>query len=262
MSFSRTGRRSFLVSTLATSLATPSWAMETVEPRFQRSPSPGDGRRLALTLDACAGGFDERIAEVLVRKEIKTTIFLTTRWMKRNPAGLRYLLDHRAVFTFENHGARHVPPVLGEGTLYGLPIAGTLDAVRREVEDGAREIKAATGVKTTWYRGATARYSPKAIEEIKYLDHKIAAYSLNADQGASLSAAGTAAQMEKARDGDVIIGHINQPGRSAGKGIVEGVLALHKKGFMFVTLNDLDPHEQPPDQKKPRIWHGGPEIVL
>ncbi len=226
---------------LASLVTTPARAENWIEPRFRPSPSPGGKKRVALTLDACPGGFDERIAEMLVRQRVKTTIFLTARWMRRNPTALAFLLDHLDVFTFENHGARHVPPVLGEGTLYGLAIAGTLDAVRRELEDGAREIKAATGLKTSWYRGATARYSPEAMTEIKRLGYRIASYSLNADRGASLPAASVAAEMSKAQDGDVIIGHINQPSRSSGEGIVQGVISLQNAGFNFVDLNTLGP---------------------
>ena len=254
-------RRGLLASGLAASFATSAWAAETVEPRFRRSPSPIGKPRVALTLDACSGGFDQRMADVLIQYEIKTTIFLTGRWIKRNPVALDQLLFHSPLFTFENHGARHVPPILGEDTMYGLAVAGTLDAVRREVEDGAQAIQAATGAKTTWYRGATARYSLEAITEIKRLGYKIAAYSLNADRGASLPAALAAAQMEKTQNGDVIIGHINQPGRSAGEGIVQGILTLRDKGFTFVDLDALDLHEQT-NRKKSRDRYNGPEIPI
>ena len=42
-----------------------------------------------------------------------------------------------------------------------------------------------------------------------------------------------------ARDGDVIIGHINQPKRSSGAGLTAGILALKTKGFTFVRLDDV-----------------------
>jgi peptidoglycan/xylan/chitin deacetylase (PgdA/CDA1 family) len=214
---------------------------KSVEPLFRRRASPDGQKRVALTLDACPGGFDRRIANVLVAERVRATIFLTERWMHRNRDGLAFLLDHRDLFAFENHGARHVPPVLGTGTMFGLAIAGTLENIRREVEDGAAAIEAATGAKPSWYRGATARYSPAAIPEIAKLGFRVAAYSLSADQGASLSAVAVTRRMAKAEDGDIVIGHINQPHRPSGDGIVRGTVALRQAGFSFAYLNEIDP---------------------
>ncbi len=234
-------RRTALALAIA-ALATPADAMQTIEPRFPR-PSASDGRRrIALTLDACNGGFDRRIADALVAQGARATIFLTADWIRANKHGLAFLLAHPRVFTFENHGEHHIPPILGTGTIYGLPIAGTLDAIRREVEQGARAIRTATGTTTRWYRGATARYSPAAIPEIRSLGHAIAAYSLNADEGASLPASAVAASLAAARDGDVVIAHINQPNRSSGEGIARGIAAL--AGATWVTLDDLYPQEK------------------
>ena len=231
------------LAALATpALATPASALDTTEPRFPRLPPTEASRRIALTLDACNGGFDRRIADALVAHQARATIFLTADWIRANKSGLAFLLAHPRVFSFENHGEHHIPPVLGTGTIYGLPIAGTLDTIRREVEQGARAIQAATGTKTRWYRGATARYSPAAIPEIRRLGHAIAAYSLNADEGASLPATAAAARLAAARDGDVIIAHINQPNRPSGEGLARGIAAL--AGATWVTLDELHPQEK------------------
>ena len=72
---------------------------------------------------------------------------------------------------------------------------------------------------------------------------RIGAYSLSADQGASLPAADVAARMATAQDGEVIIGHINQPHRPSGEGIAQGIINLRRAGFSFVHLDELDPTE-------------------
>lgn len=214
-----------------------------IEPRFRRAP-PRDGRRrIALTLDACNGGFDLRIAQTLIAHRIRATIFLTADWIRANPGGLALLRAHPALFGFENHGAHHVPAVLGEARLWGLKPAGTLDAVRAEVAGGAAAIRAATGTAPRWFRGATARYSPAAIPAIRAMGFAIAAYSLNADDGASLPAAAVAARLAGARDGDVVIGHINQPTRPAGQGWAD---ALGQAIATWSTLDDLNPILLPP----------------
>ena len=113
-----------------------------------------------------------------------------------------------------------------------------LMARHHEVADGAAAIAAASGDIPKWYRGATARYSADAIAPIQQMGFGIAGYSLNADMGASLPAATGAARIAKARDGDVIIGHINQPLRPSGAGIAAGVVALMPQGMAFVHLPD------------------------
>ena len=57
--------------------------------------APGaSGVTVALTLDACMGAVDDRILGVLVEKAIPATIFVTHRWLTRNPAALAVLLAH------------------------------------------------------------------------------------------------------------------------------------------------------------------------
>ena len=233
-------RRAVLALGIA-ALAMPANALDTTEPRYRRPPATEGRRRIALTLDACNGGFDRRIADALLTHQARATIFLTADWIRANKQGLAVLLANRHLFSFENHGERHIPAILGTGTIYGLPIAGTIEAIRREVEQGASAILAATGSTPAWYRGATARYSPAAIAEIRRLGYRIAAYSLNADEGASLAAATVAARVATARDGDVIIGHINQPTRPSGEGIARAIATLAQADVAWSTLDELHP---------------------
>ena len=208
-----------------------------VEPGLRlRGSQPGQ-RRVALTLDACPGGFDSRIAAYLGENRVPATLFLTAAWIRRNPAGLAFVLGHRDLFALENHGAEHVPAILGTRRVFGLKPAGDLDSVRQEVEGGAAAILQAAGTSPRWYRGATALYSPAAIKAIQAMGCAIAGYSLSADMGASLPAATVASRMAAARDGDVIIGHINQPRRSSGLGIVAGVEELQRQGVVFTHLD-------------------------
>ena len=234
-------RRAFCSAVLASSMlaAGPASAAEgLLEPRLRlRGPSPSGARRVALTLDACPGGFDSRSASHLADNGIAATIFLTSAWIARNPSGLAFLLSHRDLFAFENHGARHIPAVLGTRSIYGLRAAGDLEAVRAEVDVGASDIRRTTGPQPRWYRGATALYSPAAIGLIQTMGFAIAGFSLNADMGASLPAAGVAARMAAAKDGDVIIGHLTQPNRPSGLGIIAGVTELRRQGAEFVHLD-------------------------
>ena len=228
-------RRAFCAGALALplSLGTPRHGL--LEPVLRLTPAGPPGQ-VAITLDACPGHFDPRIATALVAHKIPATIFITAVWMKWNPAGLAYFLAHPEIFALQNHGAKHLPPVLGDKPVYGLKVAGSLDAIRAEVINGAVAVQAATGKPPLWYRGAAGLYSPQAIPFIESMGFRIAGYSLNSDQGASLPAATAAKRIEAAQNGDVIEGHINQPKRDSGAGIAAGLIALQAQGMKFVLL--------------------------
>jgi peptidoglycan/xylan/chitin deacetylase (PgdA/CDA1 family) len=210
-----------------------------IEPELRITPGAAAGARVALTLDACMGEADHRILDALVANAIPATLFVTGRWLAKNADTLKLLLAHPALFELENHGAMHVPAVLGTEKLYGIPPAGTLARVAAEVEGGARAMAACGIARPSWYRDATALYSPEALGHIRQMGYRIAGFSLNADFGASLPEDKVHDRMLTARDGDVIIGHVNQPKRSSGAGIASGAIALKQKGFRFVRLTDV-----------------------
>jgi peptidoglycan/xylan/chitin deacetylase (PgdA/CDA1 family) len=210
-----------------------------VEPHLRMSAVAPDQRVVALTFDACPGAFDMRIASVLVDDRIPATIFVTAVWMRRNPEGLKLLLAHPDLFSLQNHGARHIPPVLGDRSIFGIKAAGDLAAIRTEVSNGARAVEDASGIAPRWYRAATGFYSPSVIPEIEAMGFAIGGYSFSADAGASLPAARVAARMAAASNGDVVVAHINQPLRPSGAGVVAGLRALQRQGAMFVRLDQV-----------------------
>lgn len=212
-----------------------------VEPtlRLPASTSPG-AVRVALTLDACGGGTDMRILSVLVKQRIPATIFATGLWLQRNAQAQNVLKAHPDLFEVENHGARHVPAIDRPLSVYGIAAAGSAEGVAREVQGGAAALAAAGLPRPRWFRGATAKYTSTAIARIEALGFRIAGYSLNGDGGSLLGAAATERRVGAARDGDVIIGHINQPRHAAGAGLVKGLLALKARGVVFVRLKDVE----------------------
>jgi peptidoglycan/xylan/chitin deacetylase (PgdA/CDA1 family) len=209
-----------------------------IQPELRITPGGPDRPRVALTLDACMGEADHRILDALIANDAPATLFVTGRWLARNAETLKLLQSHPDLFELENHGAMHIPAVTGSERLYGIMPAGTLDAVAAEVDGGAAAMAASGIGKPTWYRDATALYSADALRHIRGMGYRIAGFSLNADYGASLPAGEVHERMLSARDGDVIIGHVNQPKRSSGAGIASGIAALKAKGFSFVRLQD------------------------
>lgn len=197
----------------------------------------GSRPRVALTFDACSGKTDERILSTLIDNNIPATIFVTARWLKRNGAVFAILKARPDLFEIENHGAMHVPAVDRPISIYGIAAAGSAQAVEGEVAGGAAAI-AAQGVTPHWFRGATAKYTLSSIGQIRQMGFRIAGYSVNGDGGSLLGPSAAEKRIAAAKDGDVIIAHINQPTHAAGDGVVKGILDLKVKGFAFVQLDD------------------------
>jgi len=211
-----------------------------VEPQLRIARGGAATPQVALTLDACMGKTDHRILDTLVKERIPATIFVTGRWLKQNPEAFAVMKANPDLFAIEDHGAMHIPAITNAPTMYGIKTAGSLDAVRSEIEGGSTAIVGAGASKPQFYRDATARYSTDAVALATSLGYKIGGYSLNGDQGASLLAPTVARRISAARDGDVIISHINQPTRSAGEGVAKGIVALKAKGMKFVLLRDVE----------------------
>lgn len=211
-------------------------AANRISPRLRLAPSGQGPGRVALTLDACMGAADMRVLDGLIQLGLRATIFVTARWLYSNPGTSALLRSRQDLFALENHGERHVPAVLGAGRVFGLAVAGSLEAVQREVAGGTAAIEAIGAPRPRWYRGATALYSPEALDRIRAMGLGVAGFSVNADEGASLPAARVAQRIAAARDGDVIIAHVNHPERPAGFGVVEGVAMLKARGTGFAWL--------------------------
>jgi len=228
----------FLVLSLCPALVQASVRPFELHQRLALSSVAGD-KVVALTLDACGGAYDAALVRFLVEHRIPATVFATRRWLDRNPEGTATLLRHPDLFDIEDHGANHVPAVIGsDRRVYG--IAGNPDAehLRAEVSQGAEAVARATGARPLWYRAATAVYDREAVSDIEAMGYRIAGFSLNADAGATLSAAEVAARVRASRNGDILIAHMNRPRSDTAEGLAEGLSDLQARGFRFVLIRD------------------------
>jgi peptidoglycan/xylan/chitin deacetylase (PgdA/CDA1 family) len=212
-----------------------------IELHDQLVPQATHASRVALTLDACSGQYDDDLIQFLVRNRIPATIFATKKWLDKNPYGVSVIKANLDLLDVEDHGENHIPAVIGAGRkVYG--IAGEPDIIhlRREVTEGARAVEAVTGVAPRWYRGATAEYDPQAMDEIRKLGYRIAGFSVNADSGATLKKVAIEERLQHVKAGDVIIAHMNKPASDSAEGLSTGLLQLLRRGFVFVRLDQVD----------------------
>lgn len=194
----------------------------------------------ALALDACGGSYDRDLILFLIDHHIPATIFATKRWIIANPAAVSVIETHPGLFEIEDHGANHVPALIGAGRrVYGILGEPDVAHLRQEVVEGARAVESISGILPHWYRDATAEYDPPAIEAIMELGYKIAGFSVDADVGATLHKDAIVAQLKAVKTGDILIAHMNKPNSDTAGGLAEGLTWLIAHGFQFVNLDRL-----------------------
>lgn len=201
------------------------------------SKNAGGLLRLALTLDACGGAFDRELIAVLREYDIPATLFVTSLWLRNNRDAARELAAD-PLFSFQAHGARHLPASVSGRSAYGIQGTGSVRDLVLEVEGNVRDITALTGVRPLWYRSATAHYDDAAVRVIHRLGLRIAGFSRNGDDGATLSADAVCARLLAAKDGDIIFCHMNKPRSGTAQGLRRALPALLEKGALFLHLAD------------------------
>ena len=195
---------------------------------------------LALTLDACGGkpeqSFDEELIDFLEQEQIPATIFVTSKWIKSNPLALDRLAQN-PLFEIASHGTNHKPASINGRSVYEQKGTASLAELVKEVEENARHIEKATGKRPRWVRSGTAFYDDIALAVISKLNLGIAGYSLSADEGATLSADKVARKTLQAKDGYIILAHLNHPKSGTAEGLIKALTELKAQGFAFTTLS-------------------------
>ena len=192
---------------------------------------------VALTLDACGGGFDADLITTLIELHVPATIFATRKWIDRHPEGIALLNAHPELFLIEDHGAAHVPAVIGAGRrVYGLRAEPDIAHLHDEIEGGASAISATGAPHPHWYRGATALYDRAAVSAIEAMGYRIAGFSVNADAGATLSRREIISRLQSVKPGDIIIAHMNKPTSESAEALRDALPGLLLRGVQFVTL--------------------------
>jgi len=104
------------------------------------------------------------------------------------------------------------------------------------VENNARAIAAVTGKRPRWYRSGTAFYDDVALRVIHDLGFSVAGFSISVDQGAALSAKTVAQRLLEAKDGDILLLHVNRPESGTFEGLKETLPKMTAAGIQFVDL--------------------------
>lgn len=243
------------------SIPAPSWAVatmpsrETVGAEFaDRSPQEwgltvsGVSQRLlkpagiALTFDACGGpgggtGYDADLISLLRTRSVPATLFLNQRWISANPE-LAAELAADPLFEIENHGTRHLPLSVTGQAAYGIAGTASLAEAYDEVAGADPWFRSTLSRPAWFFRSGTAHYDEVASALCRRVGQAVAGFSVNADAGATYSPGQVAGQVATCVAGDIVIAHMNRPGKGTAVGFAQALPPLLDGGARFVRLAD------------------------
>ena len=107
---------------------------------------------------------------------------------------------------------------LADGGILRAPYVVAADGLQERLAHHVPGQAQLGAVNVLLQRGPGQRQPALQFAQIQALGLRIAGYSLNADGGSLLGAMATEHRVEAARDGDVLIAHVNQPTHPAGAG--------------------------------------------
>lgn len=217
------------------------WGMDL--PGILRRASVED-RVVALTFDACGGArrgrddYDRRLIDFLESEGIPATLFLNLRWIRAHPR-MAGALAGNPLFEIGNHGAEHRPLSVSGRRAYGIQGTASAAEAVEEVEANIGPIMAMTGRRPLFFRSGTAHYDDVALRILEALGCRAAGFSVNGDEGGTLSAGAVRRRLLSVRPGDIVLCHMNRPASGTAEGIRQAVPELLRRGFRFVTLEEL-----------------------
>ena len=195
-------------------------------------------KEVALTLDACRGRYDRELINFLIKHNIKATLFLSGKWLDKNPE-IAEELSKIPLFEIENHGLRHIPMSVNGRSAYHIKGTKNVNEIFKEVCLNEEKIKNITGNKTKLFRAGTANYDDIAIKMLNDIEYKVIGFAVNGDFGATASKDKIYHQVINAKPGDIILCHMNHPEKKTFEGLKKAIPYLVKKGFKFVKLEEV-----------------------
>ncbi|GAC1450541.1 MAG: polysaccharide deacetylase family protein [Pseudarthrobacter sp.] len=196
-------------------------------------------RDIALTLDACGGqggtAVDQQLLTTLRKLNVPATLFLNERWIRANPA-LTAELARDPLFEIANHGFLHRPLSVNGKSAYGIPGTADVAQVYDEVVGNQAVLQDVIGHVPAFFRPGTAYYDDVAAAITRRLGLVPVNFSINGDGGATFPASTVAAEVGKARSGDIVIAHFNKPGSGTAAGLAQALPRLLGQGATFAKL--------------------------
>ncbi len=190
-------------------------------------------KRLALTFDACAtrapSHYDTLVTKVLVETGTHATIFLGGKWMEEEQEQTKDLASHPQ-FELANHTFLH-PHLKSVSD----------ERIREELAMTQAVLYTLTGRQATFFRPPYGEYDERCVRIAAEMGLHTVEYDL-ASGDPDLHA--TRERLieyvtEKARNGSIIVMHINHRGWHTAEALPEIIRRLRARGFELVTVGEL-----------------------
>ena len=226
--------------TPARALAAPPSTTARTPTALQASPlqpiTRGDPMRLriALTFDACQTlyqkpGFDTKIIAELTQTHTPATLFLGGLWMKSHPAQTQ-VLAASGLFELGDHSWDH-------------PDFTQINPIRMasEITQTQAIMLHFTGRAATLFRFPYGHYTPQAVALVENEGLTPIQWDVvSGDPDPHVTAQRmTKAVITQARNGSIIVMHMNRRGWHTAEALPNIIMALQARGFQFVTVSQL-----------------------
>jgi peptidoglycan-N-acetylglucosamine deacetylase len=206
--------------------------LEPVDPQVIAHGSRS-ARRLALTFDACAtrnpSHYDSLVTKVLVETGTHATIFLGGKWMEEEQEQTRDLASHPQ-FELANHTFLH-PHLKSVSD----------ERIREELATTQAVLYTLTGRQATYFRPPYGEYDERCVRIAAAMGlHTIEFDLASGDPDVHATREKLIEYVTgKARNGSIIVMHINHRGWHTSEALPEIIRRLRARGFELVTVGEL-----------------------
>ncbi|GAA0071402.1 polysaccharide deacetylase family protein [Clostridium sardiniense] len=194
-----------------------------------------------LTFDACGGthgnDYDKELIEYLKKEGIEATLFINSRWIDSNK-GIFNDLAKNNLFSIQNHGTLHKPLSVNGREVYKIKGTNSVKEVYDEISGNDAKIKELTGKKPKLFRSGTAYYDDISVNIAKDLGYEIGGFDVLGDAGATFSKEQIIKQGKTAKNGSILIYHMNKPKGETFEGVKVVIENLKKAGYSFKKIED------------------------
>jgi peptidoglycan/xylan/chitin deacetylase (PgdA/CDA1 family) len=194
---------------------------------------PRSSKMVALTFDACPTGladeYDEKVVETLLRENVPATLFMSGRWVEKNPEKAKFLADHPQ-FEIAAHSYYH-PHLLEKDD----------DRVLREMKRTQSIVKKTTGRTPRYFRPPFGEVDERVARLAKSAGLTTIQYDIaSGDPDPGLSPQRIVrAVVRDAKGGSIIVFHMNRHGVHTAEILPEVIQQLRQKGFVLVTVGEM-----------------------
>jgi peptidoglycan/xylan/chitin deacetylase (PgdA/CDA1 family) len=205
---------------------------ETIE-KLVVDHGPRNSEKIALTFDACPTGrtdeYDEAVIDILLREKVRATLFMSGRWVEKNPDKAKFLAG-RPQFEIAAHSYYH-PHMLEK----------TDDRDIREFARTQAEIRKVTGITPKYFRPPYGEVDERVAQLAAKAGLVTVEYDIaSGDPDPNLSPQRIArVVLRDARGGSIVVFHMNKNGVHTAEVLPEVISGLRKKGFTLVTVSEL-----------------------